>query len=162
MRYFRPLIILVYFSILSHLVLSYIFGDSGLLAYRELARYNAKLTENIAELRSINSDLEKKCNFMQENDNLILHARANGMIAKNERIILIDSSTETKNAALSLGSLCKSQIKSCNRITDTSNLRTLSLIFALIFLAINLIFNKNACRNKSERHHKPGLRHIAE
>lgn len=152
MRHLRNLVYAFFFCLLTYLVLSAFYGDTGVLAYKELQRYNSKLEQNIKELQIINADLENKCRMLQDSENIILTARSNGMIASDERLIIIDGfcNPECREAGPVLGSLCGNQIKKFNRITDISKIRFLSLFIPLlIFLSVKIIFNKNGYRKKS-------------
>lgn len=152
MRHFRNLAYAFFFCILTYLVLSAFYGDTGMLAYEELQRYNSKLEQNIKELQVINADLENKCRMLQDSENIVLTARSNGMIASDEKLIIIEDfcSSDCREAGPVLGSLCGNQIKNVNRITDISKLRFLSLLIPLlIFLSVKIIFNKNGYRKKS-------------
>ncbi|RKX79968.1 MAG: hypothetical protein DRP87_01065 [Spirochaetes bacterium] len=69
-------------------VLTFFFGNTGILAMKELEEYRDKLYENNRELEKINRQLSVELDALQSDPNLIrLHARRLGYFEEEERVI---------------------------------------------------------------------------
>jgi cell division protein FtsB len=89
------------------IVLSLLFGKSGLMRFNEQREYQARLEANIENLREINTALTLELkDFSASPDTIRLAARDYGYFGKNEEVIKIQGAPETKKH-YKLGSLLK-------------------------------------------------------
>jgi hypothetical protein len=70
--------------------MSYIWGESGIVAYARLESYKERLQENIDRLRDVKETLSAKTELLQSDpETLALSAREMGYYRESERVIYL-------------------------------------------------------------------------
>ena len=145
-RFFR-IIFTAYVLVAAYLILSFLFGNSGILSTRDLTRYYNRLVDNITELEQNNNNLKQQIQVLKNIDNVKLKAREIGYMSEGEKKIYL-SGIVNPTESLTLGRILYSNIQPAdNRII----IRSLSVIFALLFYILSSIFVSERNGNKKIR-----------
>jgi cell division protein FtsB len=98
MRRGISLLIGLYCAFLTYSLMTYVWGENGIVAFSKLAAYEQKLEENVARLREVGSELSAKTESLQsDRDTLSLSARDIGYYRENERIIYLEGYDAQQN-----------------------------------------------------------------
>jgi cell division protein FtsB len=85
------LLIALYCAFLTYSVMTYVWGENGIIAYSQLETYEQRLENNIEQLRGVGQKLSAKTESLQSDaEALALSARDMGYYRENERIIYIE------------------------------------------------------------------------
>ena len=130
------LLITLYIAVSLYLLLSLVYGPSGLKASENLLTYKHVLVENIKDLKEINKDLIKKCRPYNEMNTIKLRAYEMGYLNSGQKKIHINGIVKS-DISHSLGKIIYK-----NRVqTDRAPfIRSVSLIFSLLFYIFSSIF----------------------
>ncbi|MFP4067121.1 MAG: septum formation initiator family protein [Spirochaetaceae bacterium] len=78
-------------AILTHLMLSLVWGEYGLIAYRELDTYRDRLDENLERLEERTLELEREAQTLQTDaERIRVEARRLGYYAENETPVRLE------------------------------------------------------------------------
>ncbi len=81
----------VYIAFMTYGLELYVWGDHGILAYKDLALYRQRLEENIEELERTGADLRREAESLQYSaETVALYARKLGYFDTNERHLRIE------------------------------------------------------------------------
>ena len=131
------------------MLISVFVGDNGILAYKELEAYRERLCNNLTELMEINNGLNDNCKSMESSEQMMLFARDLGMIAKNEKVLILENFQT--NTIYDLGSRYSSNIKDKNRVFNVNNIRFISFFLAVITVACIAVTKKGTYGNKKRK-----------
>lgn len=88
----------LYCAFLSYSLMTYIWGENGIIAYQKLENYKEQLNDNIEDLREVHQTLSVKTESLQSDaETLALSAREMGYYQENERIIYLEGYDSRKN-----------------------------------------------------------------
>lgn len=140
-----------YLLVAVYLLLSFLYGRTGVVSTQELLVYRQKLYTNILELKKINNDLARKLQPLNTMENIKLKAREMGYIAENEKKIFLEG-LEKPNAYHTLGAII---YRESSEKDNSQLIRSVSLIFSLLFFIISgiLLTGRNGFQ-KNIRTHK--------
>lgn len=81
----------VYIAFMTYGVELYVWGDHGILAYKDLAEYKEKLSQNIVELKETGAALRREADSLQYSaEKVALYARKLGYFDSNEKHLLVE------------------------------------------------------------------------
>jgi len=115
---------------------SFFSGPKGLSAYNQLLSEREQQWVNIAELSSINEELEKsKNNLLYDHDTILVNARQMGYGYEDERFIRIVGLANLKPSPVMTGNVYITQIPDylSDKIIKIASLCAGLLIFAFLF-----------------------------
>lgn len=92
------LLIGLYCAFLTFSLMTYVWGENGIVAYAELSSYKERLESNVEQLREVKNSLAEKADRLQSSaDTLALSARDLGYYRDNERIIYVEGYDTSEN-----------------------------------------------------------------
>jgi cell division protein FtsB len=114
----------------------YFFGDSGIVAYRDLDKYEKDLAANVSNLQQRNSTLKKELAQLQtDSESNAVLARGIGLYASGEAVVKLEG-LPSRSESYSVGSLLnmKKPAENHNAFLKASALVVLCLIMASFFI----------------------------
>ena len=130
------LLLTIYIAVSLYLLLSLVYGPSGIKAAENLDVYRTVLQKNISDLKDINRDLIRKCKPYNEMDTIRLRAYEMGYLEKNQKKIQLKG-IEKSDTSHSLGKII---YRNSNPVNRAPFIRSVSLIFSLLFYIFSSIF----------------------
>ena len=131
------LLIGLYCAFLSYSLMTYVWGENGLIAYQKLENYKESLESNIEDLQGVRKTLKGKTESLQSDpETLALSARDMGYYRENERIIYLEGYNSKKNLYV-VGELMRPFSR------DTVN-PLVFRVFAVIVGVVGYIIARNA------------------
>ena len=141
MKRVLPLFYSAYIGICIYSVLNIFFGVSGIIAFKKLDEFKHGVEKNLTILENRYLDFGKELNLLTSSSEVIrLKARELGYFEDNEIVIKVVGLEDKRNFH-SVGRMIK---YSDGDIDRKSLFRTISLISALTFLLIIIIFKRKS------------------
>lgn len=126
-----------YIMIIIYLSLSFLYGKTGVFAMEKLLMHREKVIHNISELKKINQELGKKIVPLNGAEIMRLFSRSMGYLAADEKRFFIEGFGQL-GYSQSLGRIIYK--KDFDRNDNNTLIRWLSLISALLFFVVSVIF----------------------
>jgi len=133
-------------------VLIFIFGDSGLSSYRNLADYRSRLESNVEELVSLNGELAGELEYLKRSPSAT-EAQAGdlGLYGQNDRVILLEGAA-SRRVAYDAGKLL--------RLPKRREIKNLAFkilgVGAVAILAFFAFLFRGFARKKASRDYRRG------
>ena len=126
-----------YSAFLIYTSLCFVFGDTGVLESRRLKNYKILLMENLAELETLNHNLEARAiTLRSDRETLAVHSRQLGYLQPREGIILLKGFGNDQ-ASYPMGRM----LKWTRRVEDRKPLfRGISLSLGIILYLLMVLF----------------------
>ena len=130
------LLLTIYIAVSLYFLLSLFYGPTGIKASENLDAYRTVLLENISELKEINKDLISKCKPYNEMNTIRLRAYEMGYLEKDQKKIHLKGVVKS-DISHSLGKII---YRSSSQVNRAPFIRSISLIFSLLFYIFSSIF----------------------